>query len=214
MRMKAIGVAGCVLLLGVAGAASRAQEAAEQASQDSASVARADENRGLASKAQRAVEAKRWPEAVELLNQLVKLDPSNEVAQFTLGTALIKTSHYQDAAKFLEALLRKYPDNPAVQNNLAWVYAKTDDPALRNPEKAVQYAQEALLQTPSDLNVWGTLAEAYYASGKYDRAARVAATALKLTQAARRTDMDEVRELYERCRKAAAGQGGAGAAPR
>lgn len=146
---------------------------------------------------------RQWTNAIAALNRALALSPNNEVARFGLSTAYIKAGRHADAAAVLEQLLKDFPENPAVRNNLAWVCARAADPKIRNPARAVSLAQEALIAAPADASIWGTLAEAYYASGRYDRALRVARCALRIGMASRDPNQDEMQELYQRCRLAA-----------
>ena len=151
------------------------------------------------------IEEAKWADALNLLERARKLAPENEVVRFGLGTVYIKLDMFKEAQGLLEALCKEFPDNPALKNNLAWVYAKSKDPAIRNPEKAIRLAQDAMLGAPGDFNVWGTLAEGYYQAGRYDRAVRVAAAALNMSRAAQDPSTPEFEELYRRCQRAAGG---------
>lgn len=146
---------------------------------------------------------RQWTNAIAALKGALALSPNNEVARFGLSTACIKAGRHAEAAAVLEQLLKDYPENPAVRNNLAWVCARATDPKVRNPARAVGLAQEALIAAPADASIWGTLAEAYYASARYDRALRVARCALRIGDASRDPNLDEMQELYQRCRLAA-----------
>jgi len=90
-----------------------------------------------------------------------------------------------------------------IENNLAWVYAKAKDPAVRDPAKAIRLARDAVLAVPSDFNIWNTLAESYYAAGRYDRALRAARNAWQLSQLAGVTNDAPFREVLTRCESAA-----------
>jgi len=145
----------------------------------------------------------KWTEAAALFEKVRSLDPTNQEAAFGLSVTYIETGRLAEAFPVLEKLSKDAPDNPMVKNNLAWVYVKSKDPALRNPEKAVVLARDAVLEVPADYSVWNTLAEAYYACGKYDRAVRAAESALRLALLAGVTNATPCRELVLRCKKAA-----------
>ena len=149
----------------------------------------------------------KWTEAAALFEKVRSLDPANQEAAFGLSATYIENGRLEEALPLLERLSKEAPDNPMVKNNLAWVYVKAKDPAVRNPEKAVVLAREAVLDVPADYSVWNTLAEAYYAAGKYDLAARRAKIALQLSQAAGVTNDVPFRELIERCQSAAGAKG-------
>jgi Zn-dependent protease with chaperone function len=71
------------------------------------------------------------------------------------------------------------PDNPDVLNNLAWLLATTENPRLRNPQKALQYARKAVTLKKAP-HIWDTLAEALYANGRIPEAISAENQALKM----------------------------------
>ena len=82
--------------------------------------------------------------------------------------------------------LRKLADQGDADslNNVAWEYATSDDPAIRNPSAALEYARKAVdLQkdhpNPSHLD---TLAEALYINNQADEAVKTELQALALAQ--------------------------------
>jgi Flp pilus assembly protein TadD len=157
----------------------------------------------LLDEGQRALSAGRWSEAVPAYEKALGLDPANEEVLFGLGTAFSQVGRDQEAARLLERLLAKAPDSAMVKNNLAWLYAKAKDPAVRNPVQTVKLARDAVLAIPSDYNLWNTLAEAHYAAGHYAQALRRAQIALQLGTLAGVTNTAPFREVVERCRAAA-----------
>lgn len=145
----------------------------------------------------------KWVEAAALFEKALKLESTSQEAMFGLAAADIQLEKYAEALPLLLSLQQQHPESPMVKNNLAWVYAKSKDPAVRNLKLAIKLAREAVLDQPSDYSVWNTLAEAYYANGQYDRALRSAQSALRLSQMAGVTNAASSRELVARCRKAA-----------
>jgi tetratricopeptide (TPR) repeat protein len=92
-----------------------------------------------------------------------------------------------------------------VLNNLAWLYATTTDLSIRDGNRAIALAQEALLIQPDDHHVWSTLSAAHYIVGNYDRALRAAEEAVRLGE---RMEMNpeglqNYRQQAQRCRQAA-----------
>lgn len=150
-----------------------------------------------------ALQGERWTEASALFEKVLRLDAANQDAMFGLGAAYIQLEKYGEALPLLQTLNRQLPQNPMVKNNLAWVYLKSKDPAVKNAGKAIRLARDAVLDVPADYSIWNTLAEAYYANGQFDRALRAAQSALRLSQLAGTTNAASSRELVARCRKAA-----------
>ncbi len=147
--------------------------------------------------------AKKWLDAVTVFRKATMLAPSSSEAAFGLGTSLIQAGRYKEALPGMERLVRERPDNPYARNNIAWLYAKAVDPAVRDVKKAVKYAREAVMIASNEPEIWSTLATAHYASGNYKLALRAAYVALQLSVAG--SDTAEHWELVRRCRRAAAG---------
>jgi len=154
----------------------------------------------------------RWMEAVRFFRDTLKTAPESPEARFGLATALTQIEHYAEAVPLLEKLLGEFPDNPALLNNLAWIMAKADDPAISDPPRALRLAREAVLLGPGDFNIWNTLAEAYLAGRQPARALRAARVALGLARAdGVMRDLTPLENLIRRCVKAAGeSPGGAG----
>lgn len=125
----------------------------------------------------------RWMDAARFYRSALKTASDSSEARFGLATALTQIERHAEAAPLLESLLREFPDNPAVLNNLAWILAKTDDPGLRDPPRALRLAREAVLAGSSDFNIWNTLAEAYLANRQPAQALRAARVAVGLDHA-------------------------------
>lgn len=143
--------------------------------------------------------------AADLFRKGLLQYPKNRRGRFGLSTALIQGDKYKEALEILEVMLKETPKDYVLKNNTAWIYATARDLKLRNGTRAIQLAQEALLLNPIDCHVWSTLAEAYYISGRYDKALRSATEALRVGQ---ETQADakligQYQLQVERCRKAA-----------
>ena len=119
-------------------------------------------------------------EALVIFQQVLRSDPKNKRARFGVGTGYIQQNKYQEAIAVLEPMTEEFPDDFLVKNNVAWLYATARDPTVRNGEKAIRYAQEALLISPNSYQVWNTLSESYYITGEYEKAQRAAEEALRL----------------------------------
>ena len=143
--------------------------------------------------------------ALSLYRRVWKQRPDNAYVAFNLGTALVQANRYEEALEILQPLLEKLPDDYFVKNNVAWIYATSKDPSVRNGEKAVALAREALLLAPGDYHVWNTLSEAYYVSAEYDKALRAAQAALQMAADARVNDREKLigfSRQVQKCRQA------------
>lgn len=163
----------------------------------------ANEVQSLLSSGREAIAGRKWAEAIALFEKVRKLEPENNECRFGLSVALIESERFSEALPLLEELRMVVPNNPMVMNNLAWVYTKSQDPAIRRPAEAVKLARAAMLAQPADYSIWNTLAEAYYAQGEYASALRAAQSALRLCRLAGVTNDAAYSELVSRCRLAA-----------
>ncbi len=96
-----------------------------------------------------------------------------------LGDYYFSREDYAETAAAYEKSLALKPDNPEVLNNLAWLYATSEDPAYRNPQKALELARKAagLSRSPHILD---TLAEAHYINGEIGEAVAAARAAFRM----------------------------------
>lgn len=110
--------------------------------------------------------------AIEAYERILEIEPDNLAARFSLGRIFIMENRAKEAEALLLKMKEELPDNPFVLNNLAWMYATAKDTDIRNGEKALTYAQEALMIAPGSYEVWSTLSEAHYINGNYEEALR------------------------------------------
>lgn len=120
--------------------------------------------------------------AAVAFERALQINPQDRRARFGLGTTYISLKEYAKARDLLEGLANEFPDDYAVKNNLAWLFATSTDPSVRDGEKAIKYAQEVVIAAPRDFHVWSTLAEAYFIVEKYEEALRAANEALRLVR--------------------------------
>lgn len=143
--------------------------------------------------------------ALEQARAILRKNPDHAAARFMEGAALMALDRHKEALIVWQDLYERDPDHPAVLNNLAWLYATADDPALRNPEKAVELARRAALADPGHPAIWSTLAQAYYVNRDFDRALTAARKALSLAQEMN-ASVDTLARYHEQvitCREAA-----------
>ena len=144
--------------------------------------------------------------AVDVYERILKIAPDHKDAKFMLGHVYISAGMYAKAETNLKALIKEYPDEFQLKNNLAWLYSTAADPAYRDGEKAVKLAQEAMVLAPTDYHVWSTLSEAYYVSGQYEKAFRaivhMASLASRFGTNITREMVDEYNEQIRKCRRA------------
>jgi membrane associated rhomboid family serine protease len=123
------------------------------------------------------------PEALTAFKKATAGDDAE--AQYFRG--LMYTDGYGDVQKDdaqAVAWYRKAADQglPSAQNSVAWAYATSSDPAIRNPELALKYARKAVEAETDHPNPGhlDTLAEAYYVNQRYEEAVQAEKQALQL----------------------------------
>jgi len=107
---------------------------------------------------------------------------------------------WQNAANAHEDAVRQYPGDAQILNSAAWFYATTKS-ALRNPRKALEYANRAIAIAPDNPDYVDTLAEAYFVNGRI--ASAIATEQKALALAPNREDLKKDMEKYKRAQRAA-----------
>ena len=113
----------------------------------------------------------------EALMQAIHDHPNSSVLYTQLATFQYNQNKLKEAAEAYEHALSLAPDNPEALNNLAWLYATSEDATLRNPVRALALARRAAALDPAS-HVLDTLAECYFVNGDIDNAIRYARQAL------------------------------------
>jgi tetratricopeptide (TPR) repeat protein len=111
-----------------------------------------------------------------------------EVDQFAsylvaLGDELLAHGRAAEGLKQYAAALEVDPRHVLAMNNLAWQLATHRDPALRNGELAVRWAEQAVRLTAArDVGILDTLAAGYAEVGRFADAIQAAERALRLVR--------------------------------
>jgi membrane associated rhomboid family serine protease/cytochrome c-type biogenesis protein CcmH/NrfG len=101
--------------------------------------------------------------------------------QAELGGIYSESKLDSEAASHYERAVRLKPDFAEAQNNLARLYATSDDPKVRNPQAALVHAKVAVQLTQwKQAYVIDTLAEALYVNQQFDEAVKAETKALAL----------------------------------
>ena len=133
----------------------------------------------------------------EALLQAIHDNPNSAVLFEQLATFQYSRGNLKEASQAYEHALQLAPDSPEVLNNLAWLYATSEDASLRHPRRALALARRAAALSPSP-HVLDTLAECYFVNGDIDTAIRFARQALDSAK----EKQDYYRSQLERFRKA------------
>jgi len=106
-----------------------------------------------------------YPEAIEVYNRLVRLQPNNALYQNKLGIAYHQMQNFAAAKRAYRAALRLNPQYSEATNNLAAV-----EYAQKNYRSAILTYLKALELSPGSAIVYSNLGTAYFAYKKYEYA--------------------------------------------
>lgn len=144
--------------------------------------------------------------AIDAYERILEIEPEHPQARYLVSHTYIQVKQYQKAEKMLLALIEERPNDFSLLNNLAWVYATAEDPAIRDGQKAIKYAQQAIVVSPNDHHVWSTLSEAYYVSGDYEKAHRaimhMASLATRYGKGITKEAVEDYNEQIKKCKRA------------
>jgi Flp pilus assembly protein TadD len=113
--------------------------------------------------------------------ELIERNPNDPEARMDFAMALTLMKRDADAIAELKKAMELEPDSPAAENNLAWIYATSEDRKLRNPAEALRLAQLAVKTSPEPNAAFiDTLAEAQLINGNADEALATEMHAAKL----------------------------------
>jgi arylsulfatase A-like enzyme len=122
-------------------------------------------------------------EAVLQWKEIIRIEPDHFLAHKNLGTTLYNTENIAEAVKYWEQAVKIRPGAANLLNSLAWIMATSNDPALRNPPRAVKLSQQACdiikYKKPVYLD---TLAVAYGADKQFSKAIETAQEAIQLAR--------------------------------
>ena len=142
----------------------------------------------------------RFDEAVGEYRRALQLAPENPDVHSNLARVLAMQGKPAEAASHFREALRQRPDLVGALSGLAWTLATTPDTAVRDPESAVKAGERAVALTARQEPVaLDSLAAAYAAAGRFDRAQAEARTAHQLALAAGATLLaDEIAQRLQR----------------
>ena len=114
----------------------------------------------------------------------LQLRPDYADAHNNLGNTLRQLGRIEEAIAEYDAALKINPRSILAQNNLAWVLATASDPKLRNGQKAIDLAEQAVVATDGrDPVLLHTLAAAYAENREFEKAVAAAQDALQIAEA-------------------------------
>jgi Zn-dependent protease with chaperone function len=111
----------------------------------------------------------------------IEKNPQNHSLYGLLGDLQFRRKNYAETRQAYETALALKPDNAQVLNNLAWLLATCEDPAFRDPARALALARRAA-QLQESSYILDTLAECYFANGRTAEAVAAGKRALALAK--------------------------------
>jgi membrane associated rhomboid family serine protease len=126
----------------------------------------------------------------------------DDFGEYNLGTLYARGAEGvpQDDQQALN-LYRKAADHgdPTILNNVAWEFATSSNPVIRNPEAALKYATQAVASDKDHPNPMflDTLAEAQYVNGHFQNAVKTEMQAIALASAKEKTSYQKSLEKYQ-----------------
>lgn len=147
-----------------------------------------------------------YKSAVSAYERILEIDPEHKQARYIIAHVYISAKQYEKAEALLLKLIEDEPEDFKLKNNIAWLYATAEDPNIRNGQKAVRYAQEAMVIAPNDHHVWSTLSEAHYINGDYKKAYDAITTMAKIAsrygQGVTKEQVESYNEQIRKCKRA------------
>ena len=123
------------------------------------------------------------------------LRPDWTEAQAKLRGALVLLANSAEGPSHLQDVVSLAPDSSTILNDLAWLLATSPDPALRDGQNAVRFAEHGCALTGSkNPTLLSTLAAAYAEVGRFSDAINKGEEALSLARSAGNDDIATLSE--------------------
>jgi serine/threonine protein kinase/Flp pilus assembly protein TadD len=119
--------------------------------------------------------------AWQALTLCVKLAEEDARLGNAMGKQLAQR-YARRASEFLREAIQRVPDQPAAQNDLAWILANNPAAIFREPTQAVALAHKAVHGAPAEGTFWNTLGAAYYRAGQWEPAISALTESMRLRQ--------------------------------
>jgi tetratricopeptide (TPR) repeat protein len=125
----------------------------------------------------------RIDDAIAQWHKALVAQPNDAGFHTALGNAFLKKGLPKDAIAEYEHATRISRRDPMARNNLAWLLATSSDASIRDGNRAIEIAQQAVqLSRGKDANYLRTLAAAYAETGRFGEATETAQRALQAAQ--------------------------------
>ncbi|TFG95861.1 MAG: tetratricopeptide repeat protein [Myxococcales bacterium] len=119
-------------------------------------------------------------QALPHLERAIASGEAPAIAYASLAVVWAASGRTADAVREGREAMRRDPELSWAANNLAWILATSPDPALRDPDEAVRFAERAVRRSRErDPDLLDTLAAAYAAAARFDAAIAAAERAVE-----------------------------------
>jgi tetratricopeptide (TPR) repeat protein len=120
-------------------------------------------------------------EAIAQWQKALAIQPNDAGLHTVLGNAFLKRGLQKDAIAEYEHAARISSQDPLARNNLAWLLATSSDASIRDGNRAIELAEQAVqLSGGKDPTYLRTLAAACAESGRFAEAIAAAEQALRI----------------------------------
>jgi tetratricopeptide (TPR) repeat protein len=106
-----------------------------------------------------------WDRAIADCSKAIELDSNYAKAWSYRGIAHARLKKWDEATADTARAFNLQPDNPWLQNNLAWILSTHPEAAKCDPRRAVELAEKAVKANPKQGTWWTTLGMARYRDG-------------------------------------------------
>ncbi|MCC5847855.1 MAG: tetratricopeptide repeat protein [Verrucomicrobia bacterium] len=128
------------------------------------------------------IQSGQFEHARQIFEEFLGAYPEHPPTRLALADTYFSLRNYPAAVEQYLDILDDYPNNFQALNNLAWLYATSNDPEYLRPNAALHLAKRAMVQEPNSHHVWSTLSQAHYAGKTYEEAVRSATMALNIAR--------------------------------
>ena len=141
-----------------------------------------------------------FEKAIHDLDKAIEIAPSYNAYTWRAGVRLIASCDLKKVLEDYHSVIdMKNVNNDIllkVFNDVAWILATASDNAVRNPEKAAEYAKKSIA-IKSDLGNLDTLAVAFAGCGKFEEAINTVNQAIDLCKSERSEALSELEKHLE-----------------
>jgi tetratricopeptide (TPR) repeat protein len=110
-------------------------------------------------------------EAIADWEKTLQMQPGDADAHTCLGNALLRKGAFEEAIAQYEMASALAPNDPHSRNNIAWLLATSSESSVRDGNRAVEFAQQAVsVSGGREPQFLRTLAAAYAESGRFSEA--------------------------------------------